>query len=287
MAHTLERVLISVPNKDVAKDVAGRWTNLLDAEEAGEKSYRAIDADCVTVRVGCRDLDILWPTAETSPVQTHLSTIGSGPFAAGVGVADLDAFRTHLKSIDVTPADDGNMLFLSADATGIEGLRIMVSGQTSNSPAGRMKNLYEVTHLTADGERDADAIARLLHTPRGHFVHIASEQYGYSGNLTLFDPEKLDRIETITPTDLSKTMGRFFDRFGPSLYMCYGEAEDVGAIRARLRDQAPDDWTGTLEGDNPDGLFIHPKALGGVMLGVSRVTHAWTWSGYPERRVPA
>ncbi len=287
MAHTLERVLISTPSRDAADNVAGRWIDLLDAQRTGDKTYDSIGATCTSLRVGCRDLDILWPVDGAGPVKDHLTTVGSGPFAAGIGVENLDRFRAHLSSIGVTPVDGGDHLFLSAEAIDIPGLRVIVTEKSHNAPVGKMKNLYEVTHLTPDGDRDADKIARLLDTPRDHFVPIASEQYGYRGHLTLFDPEKLDRIETITPSDLSKTMGRFFGRFGPSLYMCYGEAEDVGAIRARLRDRAPDHWTGTLEGTNPDGLFIHPKALGGVMLGVSRVTHAWTWSGYPDRRVPA
>ncbi len=78
-------------------------------------------------------------------------------------------------------------------------------------------------------------------------------------------------------------MGRFFARCGPCLYMSYGEADDTGAVRARLLEHAPDDWTGRSDDENPDGLFIHPKALGGVMLGVSRTTFAWSWSGSPQR----
>lgn len=55
------------------------------------------------------------------------------------------------------------------------------------------------------------------------------------------------------------------------------------AIRERLLEHAPRDWTGPRGGPRPDNLFIHPRALGGVMLGVSRTTHAWTWSGHPDR----
>ena len=91
---------------------------------------------------------------------------------------------------------------------------------------------------------------------------------------------------TITPFDTTKTMGRFFTRRGPSLYMCFAEADDLPALRARLRDHAPADWTGPPDGPL-DTLFIHPKALGGVMMGVSRTTFGWTWSGRPERVVAA
>jgi hypothetical protein len=33
-------------------------------------------------------------------------------------------------------------------------------------------------------------------------------------------------------------------------------------------------------------LFLHPSALGGPMLGLSRPTQAWQWSGHPERVEP-
>ena len=37
------------------------------------------------------------------------------------------------------------------------------------------------------------------------------------------------------------------------------------------------------EGEGADTLFLHPKALGGMMLGLSRPGYAWSWSGHPER----
>ena len=102
--------------------------------------------------------------------------------------------------------------------------------------------------------------------------------------LALFNSRHLDRLETIYPYDATRTMGRFFRKFGPGMYMCYGETDDLGAVRERIKSLAAEDWTGSDEND--DGLFVHPQALGGVMLGVSRTTHAWTWSGYPDRRKP-
>jgi hypothetical protein len=104
----------------------------------------------------------------------------------------------------------------------------------------------------------------------------------------MFDPRhRLDRIEVITPYDLGKTMGRFLTKRGPCLYMCFAEAPDLAAIRARLEEHAPRDWTGSTHAAVPDTLFIHPKALAGLMMGVSRTTVGWTWSGHPERVQPA
>jgi hypothetical protein len=147
-----------------------------------------------------------------------------------------------------------------------------------------MSNLYEVTHLTADPAGAAARFAELFGLDAAAFVPIRSEAYGYDGTLTLFRPDALHRVEVIHPYDAAKTMGRYFGRFGPSLYMCYGETDALPRLRERLEALAPDDWTGSRTDD--DGLFVHPKALGGVMLGVSRTTYAWTWSGHPERVAP-
>ena len=68
--------------------------------------------------------------------------------------------------------------------------------------------------------------------------------------------------------------------------MCFAEAPDLAVIRTRLEEHAPGDWTGSTHATVPDTLFIHPRALAGLMMGVSRTTVGWTWSGHPERVQP-
>ena len=86
---------------------------------------------------------------------------------------------------------------------------------------------------------------------------------------------------------LEGVFGVAADEFVPieSGNMCYAETEDVTRIRERAREFAPRDWTGD-NGPAPDGMFLHPKALGGVMMGISRTSHAWSWSGHPDWVVP-
>jgi hypothetical protein len=64
------------------------------------------------------------------------------------------------------------------------------------------------------------------------------------------------------------------------------EADDLIPIRARLLEHAPTQWTGPRDTLTVDSLFIHPPVLGGVMIGVSRTTVAWMWSGHPDRVQP-
>jgi hypothetical protein len=70
--------------------------------------------------------------------------------------------------------------------------------------------------------------------------------------------------------------------------MCYVETHDFDGLKQRLLDAGA---TLTLRtGDvttERDGLWVHPKNLHGLLLGVSRRTMAWTWSGRPELVEPA
>jgi hypothetical protein len=65
--------------------------------------------------------------------------------------------------------------------------------------------------------------------------------------------------------------------------MFFVETDDVDALAKRLEARGskfaprPRDKAGMPE------LFIHPTAFNGVLVGVSRTDHAWTWSGDPER----
>lgn len=277
MLHRVDRVQITAHN---AQAVADRWCQLLDCELVGVDEVEALHAKRITLSVGDSLVEILEPTGPGF-AQGHLDLGRGGPFSVGVSADDVGALREHLGSLGVEGIALGEQLFLHETHLGIAGLNVLVSPHAEREPIGLMKNLYEATHLTLDAPRAIADIARIFALDADAFVPIHSDQYGYDGALTLFDSNELHRIETIHPFDKTKTMGRFIERFGPSLYMCYGETDDLGAVRERLKSVAPDDWTGS--DDNDDGLFIHPKALGGVMMGVSRTTHAWTWSGYPER----
>ena len=89
---------------------------------------------------------------------------------------------------------------------------------------------------------------------------------------------------------MSLTMGRFLDRQGPVLYMAFAETANLSEIEARIAERHPDRPGMTVdrpEGRRPDQvadqIWVHPATLGGMMLGLSRPSMAWSWSGHPER----
>jgi hypothetical protein len=282
---TVDRVQLVVADRRAA---VGPFARLLDAIVTSEDAVAPLAARRTTLTAGHAAIELLEPDG-SGPVAAHLASNGPGLFAAGFATNDLDALRHRLIERRTDFAEADGQLFLAPSATGENGLRCVLSGlRDVPSAPGLITHLYEVTNLVPDWEAAAARYTALFDLAPERFCPIASPEYGYRGTLTMFDPrDRLDRIEVITPHELAKTMGRFMTRRGPCLYMCFAEAPDLTAIRSRLETHAPGQWTGSGHATVPDTLFIHPQALAGVMMGVSRTSVGWTWSGHPERVHPA
>jgi hypothetical protein len=262
--------------------VATAFARLLGAETVRRDALHVLGARRTVLRLGTSEVEVLVPNG-VGPAADFLAATRGGLFAAGLATPEVERLERVLRAQGVPYAAEHGQLFLAPAALGGFGLRVVVSPAAARQPAGLLRSLYEVTNLVPDYRAATEGAAAIFGLQTSAFVPIRSAEFGYEGTLTLFDPERLDRLEIITPRDPAKTMGRFFARRGPCLYMCYGEAHDTGAVRARLLEHAPAHWSGPRDGALPDNLFIHPPALGGVMIGVSRTTFAWMWSGHPER----
>jgi hypothetical protein len=289
----VDRVQLAVADRE---PVAGALQRLIGAEIIADDAVAPLGARRTTLRAGFAEFELL--TAEgDGPVARHLARSGPGLFAAGFASARFDDLRTRLVDRRVSFAEAGDQLFLDAAATGGHGMRAVVTAAResppptgsgaplpASTPPGLVTALYEFTNVVEDADGAARGYAELFALDAGRFCPIESAAYGYRGTLTLFDrATRLDRVEVIAPYDFAKTMGRFMRKHGESLYMCFAEAPDLAPIRDRLRAHAPRDWTDAGDVVGGDSLFIHPRALGGVMLGVSRTTVGWLWSGHPER----
>ncbi|MDJ0865556.1 MAG: hypothetical protein QNK03_05555 [Myxococcota bacterium] len=283
MITRLDRILLAAPDRREARET---WQRLFGAEVVREDHVASLAAERTVLRVGASEIELLEPRG-LGDVAEHVSRSRSPIFAVGLATSDLDGLRADLDARAVHHEVDGEQLRLRGEWIGIPGLRVVLGADEEREPAGLLSRVYEATHLMQDYTHAVDRLVKVFDLDPAHFVPIESEQFGYRGSLTLFRAGQLDRIEAITPSDRSNTMGRFFARQGPSVYMFYAECHDTGALRERLLEHAPADWTGPREGNAPDNLWVHPKALHGALLGVSRDTYAWTWSGAPERVAPA
>ncbi len=285
MLKRVDRLQMAVPDRGA---VARRWSELLRAEPAGEDRVTSLGALRTRLRLGNGFVELLEPDG-AGPIGDAVAKRGAHLYAAGVATDDVAALVAHLRSRGIDPAEQGGQAFVDPATVGEVGFRVVVSPDEELEPVGDVDFFYETTLLVDDAGAAAERCARVFALDPGAFVPIDSKHYGYAGTLTLFDRDRLGRFEVITPNDPAKTMGRFFSRFGESFYMAFAESPALGAIEARAREMGashtPEPPSEGREGD-ANTVFLHPSALGGMMLGLSRPTQAWQWSGHPERVKP-
>lgn len=283
MLARVDRVQLAVANRNEA---AAAFHRLLDAAPIGEDAVAPLGAHRTVLAAGAALFELLEPDG-AGPVADHLRDAGPGLFAAGFATADVPALRARLVARTRSFAEAGDQLFLPSGATGGHGLACVVSPLADDAPPGLLSHLYEVTNLVADFGGASAGYADVFGLAPERFCPIESAAFGYRGVLTMFDPAtRLDRIECVTPHDATKTMGRFLAKRGECLYMCFAEAPDLRPLIARAEAHAPREWSSAPGASATDTLFLHPRALCGLLLGVSRTTVAWSWSGRPERVRP-
>ncbi len=276
MFKRVDRMLLAVRDREAAADT---FVAILSAERVREDTSKLLAARRTVVQAGISEFELLEPAGD-GPVSAHLERWGEGILAVGFSTSDLSALGSRLAGSGVAYSEEGERLFIAADQT--PGMNIVLSPDEQRSPIGVIKWLYEVTNVVDDHERAARFYTDAFGLDARKFSPIRSDRYGYTGQLLLFNPpQQLDRIELTQITEPSLAMGRFHARRGQGIYMGYVETDDVAAVQSRLEARGAR-YAGRTDDPHPEGLFIHPTALHGILLGVSRTNLAWTWSGRPE-----
>jgi len=275
MLKRVDRMQLAVRDRTMAADA---FAEVLGAEKVQEDELRVFNAKRTVVQAGESEFELLEPVGD-GPVASHLERWGEGIFAAGFSTDDPGALARRMDDRGIRFGEEGGQIFIEPDQT--RGMRTVITRSSEREPVGLISSLYEVTNIVENHEEAASFYADAFGLDASRFSPIKSEQWGYTGTLTLFDPpSRLDRIELTQITEPSLAMGRFFARRGPSIYMCYAETGNTGAIRERLEARGSRYTAGRENGGG--NLFVHPTALHGMLMGVSRANLAWTWSGRPE-----
>jgi hypothetical protein len=284
MLTEVDRLLVATPDSEAA---GAAWRRILGAEEVLRARAPALGAVRRVFRVGRSDIEFLEPDG-AGPIADALSRRGRGHvWAAGAASPDPGAVAQTAEASGAEVEADGGRRFITLEIEGAP-IRFVISPEEERAPAGRLDFLYEATVLAADQEGAVTKIRDAFGLDETVFTTITSEMFGYTGVLTLFRAGQLHRFEVITPIDRDKTMGRYHSREGACFYMGFAEASDLKGVEEQI---APGGVTidrpeGRRDDQSPDQIWIHPPTLGGVMLGVSRPTMAWMWSGHPERVTP-
>ncbi len=285
MLNRIDRIQLAVPDRAAA---ATNWCELLGAEPAGEDRVICLGARRTRLRLGRGFVELLEPDG-AGPLSDAISKRGAHLYAAGAATDDLARLVSHLRGRGVEAVVEAGQAFVDPAAAGQAGFRTVLSPDEALAPVGAVDFLYETTLLVSDADAAIRNCAELFALDPEAFVPIDSSHYGYRGALTLFERGQLGRFEVITPNSEKNTMGRFFARFGEVFYMAFGECPILDQVEERAierglaftSDPGPEGRRGW-----PDTVFLHPATLGGMMLGLSRPTVAWRWSGSPERVEP-
>jgi hypothetical protein len=258
-------------------NAAETFAAVLGAEKVREDAIPALGANRTVVRAGESEFDLLEPSG-AGPVADYLDNRPEGIFAGGFSTRYLNGLAKHLTQQGIAYTEAGDQLLIAPDQT--RGMAMVISELREGRGPGLISHLYEVTNIVDDHKEAAAFYARAFSLDATRFCPIKSDQWGYTGTLTLFDPpEHLDRIE-ITQTNQPLAMGRFYERRGQSIYMCYSETEETAPIIDALEERGARYTAGREDGGG--NIFIHPTALCGMLMGISRTNLAWTWSGRPE-----
>jgi hypothetical protein len=283
MLTEIDRVLVATPDAEAA---AKKWRNLVGAEDVGKDRVAYVSAGRITLRAGTSDIELLEPDGE-GLLASELKRRGRAHlFAAGASSPDPGKIANQAIRADAQSVFDDGRYWITIEIEGAP-IRFVISPEAKRERAGELDFLYEATVLAADQAKAVDRITEVFALDKTHFTTITSEAFGYTGVLTLFREGALHRFEVITPTDTAKTMGRYYAREGASFYMAFAESAAMTGIEhaansahAGITVDRPATRAASLTADQ---LWLHPPSLGGMMLGISRPSMAWRWSGHPER----
>jgi hypothetical protein len=280
MLERVDRMQLAVRDRARAADT---FVRLLGASHAREAASGCLNAARTILSVGESELELCEPLGP-GVARDFLERWGEGLMGAGYATSQLEALAAHLTAQGAGFSRDGDQLYVPGATTA--GFPMVISALVTRPRVGPVSFFYEATNtLASDWHQVADRYARLFGLDASRFSPIASKRFGYEGTLTLFDPPaRLDRIElSQTFADRPSAMRRFVERRGgDSLYMCYVETHDFDALKARLLEAgARLTPRGSDIATERDGLWVHPASLHGMLLGVSRTSLAWEWSGRP------
>lgn len=280
MLERVDRVQLVVRDRQAAARTFGE---VLGAQPVREVPSAYLAATRLVLALGSSEVELCEPSGPGLAAE-HLAAQGEGLMTAGFSTRDMATLRANLERHGYRFASEDAQVYIEPSET--LGMRVVVTPDAAHPQVGLVKHLYEVTNtLLSDWRSAADRYTRIFGLDPSRFSPIASERFGYVGTLALFNSKaRLDRIEISQVTNTKSAMGRWVAKRGDSLYMCYVEADDLQPIIERLTTRG---GRFTPRGPDPkterDGLWIHPSALCGLLLGVSRTTVGWEWSGQPAR----
>jgi hypothetical protein len=279
MMDRVDRVQVVVKSAETA---AVTFNTLLGTEIVGQKPSQYLNAKRTILGFGESEIELCEPDG-AGRAADFLAARGEGLMTAGLSCARPGHLVSRLQALNFAAIEDGDQFYMPGSEH--YGIPFVISETQARNRVGPVSFLFEFTNtLVSDWRHVAAHYAGIFGLHPRRFSRLKSDLFGYDGTLTMFDPpNRLDRIELSQVFKPDVPMARFVDRHGDSLYMCSCETHDIENLVGRFL-HAGVRWTprGKNKEDERDGFWTHPADLHGLLMGVSRTTVPWGFSGRPE-----
>jgi hypothetical protein len=282
MLERVDRIQLAVAD---AADAALAFQDILGAEPAREETSDYLNARRTVLTPGTSEVELCAPLG-AGIARAHLDRWGPGLLTAGFSVVSVAALRAHLFSEGVDFTKEGEQTYLEPTETA--GMRVVVSpGRDLAAARAHQPSLRGDQHAGVAVGGGRQALCAPLRP--GSLTLLANYQralrlHRHPHPLRPARPPGSHRDLPGDPAGhRDGPLGRPARRLALHVLR-----RDRRRGRRRAAPHPPGRALHPRGGDpaaERDGLWIHPSALSGLLLGISRTTVAWEWSGQPERVV--
>ena len=255
-----DRVALAVTDAD---RVAGYFNAIFATEVVGDTRDDVAVARRLTLQWGRDQVELFEPLGD-GPVAQFLKQGRSGLFAGGFALADPAGLASHVEERGIKVHEQGpdRFLILPEDC---RGTGIILSRTEERARIGLSDSIWQITYAAPSLNDMREYYVDLLNMGDLYTSQYHSDLFGYEAGVTWFDARDrapLDSLEYLEPDEPKEAVARFVARNGSGIYMCAIQTDDIPQIRERVEAYGPG-WTHAEIGG-----YIHPRRLGGLLLGL-------------------
>ena len=255
-----DRVALAVPNAD---RVAGDFNSIFDTEVVDDTRDEVAVARRVTLQWGHDQVELFEPLGD-GPASNFLKKGHGGLFAGGFSLSDPAGLAAHMPDRGIKVHEQGADRFLVLPDE-CRGTGIILSRKEERARVGLSDRIWQITFAGPNLDDMCDFYIDTLNMGSLFTSRYHSDLFGYDAGVSWFDARDrapLDSLEYLEPTDMKEAVARFVKRNGQGIYMCAIVTDDIPQIKERVEANGPG-WT------HADiGGYIHPRRLGGMLLGI-------------------
>jgi len=221
--------------------------------------------------IGDAWIHLLQPVDE-GPVARFLQSHGQGIYGIGVEVESLADARLRVEQCgrQAHPLQLGDTELVCLKREQLPGLTVWLTESSSGrEPADTVSpflGVHQITNLVENRDIAAEMYTGLFGQPERD-ESFRQDSYGFLGRALYYGAAaRQDSVELGQVHRPDTSMGRFWQRHGPSVYMITLDTDDIGAVRDGLVKRGV---RYALGADRDDGaLFVHPSELAGCFTGI-------------------